>query len=233
MEQPNRGAHRAIHRGLSLATGECLTILNSDDLYLPDRIERCLQLMQAHQADFVAGHPELIDADGKPLQEGPAVDWQRRGYAFWNECGSLPLAVLNENIIATTSNMFFTRSLYRQAGPFQPLRYCHDLDFLMAAFRRGRYVFDYEHPHIRYRVHPANTIQERTQRVRREIAAVIALCLVEDRQRLLKRLDVRSLRHLHAFFRNKGLTLKIGAGIMQYLTVRDRNRFYRRLKTTE
>ena len=39
-EQSNAGAHAAIGKGLDLASGECLTILNSDDFYLPGRLAR-------------------------------------------------------------------------------------------------------------------------------------------------------------------------------------------------
>jgi len=42
VSQKNSGAHSAINRGISLAQGEYITILNSDDLYLPQRLETCL-----------------------------------------------------------------------------------------------------------------------------------------------------------------------------------------------
>src|ERR1700756_4754280 len=42
LQQENRGAHATINRGLALAKGDILTILNSDDEFHPNRFERCL-----------------------------------------------------------------------------------------------------------------------------------------------------------------------------------------------
>src|SRR6266852_3055872 len=39
----NRGAYATINEGLDLAAGEYLAILNSDDLYVRERLERCIE----------------------------------------------------------------------------------------------------------------------------------------------------------------------------------------------
>ena len=44
--QKNSGAHSAINRGISLSQGEYISILNSDDLYLPKRLETCLNFLK-------------------------------------------------------------------------------------------------------------------------------------------------------------------------------------------
>ena len=46
-EQENRGAHAALNRGLGLARGEIVFILNSDDLFEPGRVRQILQRFDA------------------------------------------------------------------------------------------------------------------------------------------------------------------------------------------
>jgi len=47
--QENGGSHAAINRGLALARGKYLAILNSDDLFAPERLE--VLLTEAEQMD--------------------------------------------------------------------------------------------------------------------------------------------------------------------------------------
>ena len=44
--QENKGAHEAINRGIRLAEGKYIAILNSDDLYCPDRLAKCLDYLE-------------------------------------------------------------------------------------------------------------------------------------------------------------------------------------------
>src|SRR5690554_4357953 len=75
--QSNQGAHAAINRGLALAKGEFLTILNSDDRYSPDRLATLVQLAQTNDLDFIATGLSLIDGDGAPIENHPwLVEYQ-------------------------------------------------------------------------------------------------------------------------------------------------------------
>ena len=47
--QSNQGSHAAINRGIELAKGDYVNILNSDDLYSPDRLERLLAVAASHK----------------------------------------------------------------------------------------------------------------------------------------------------------------------------------------
>src|SRR2546427_6326963 len=66
--QENQGAHVAINRGLGLASGEFLAILNSDDVFHPDRIQELMSEFRNDQAvELLATWIEVIDATGQQV----------------------------------------------------------------------------------------------------------------------------------------------------------------------
>ncbi|WP_414696699.1 glycosyltransferase family 2 protein [Paraburkholderia sp.] len=183
--QENAGAHHAINRAIALSCGEYVAVLNSDDLFAPAKLERCRAIIRERPGiGLIAGHLQIIDEQGIRHDSGFAVDWLARARRFLDETRLPQLALLNENFVATTSIMVFSRRLWDEAAGFQPLRYCHDLDFLMFACAHSTVFLDLEFEHIAYRVHQKNTIREEPARVRVEVAAVIAQALFASGPRL-------------------------------------------------
>ncbi|MCH7500032.1 MAG: glycosyltransferase [Nitrospinae bacterium] len=167
----NMGAYNTINKGIKLASGQFIAILNSDDIFYPEKIERCVELVcKKKTLELISGNVEFIDSKGASQTKGISTEWQERGYSFYEATGLLPLSILNENFITTTSNMFFTKEIWQKVGGFQALRYCHDLDFLMASYRTGAHYFDKEFSHIKYRVHEANTIKEDISKITKRMS---------------------------------------------------------------
>ena len=59
--QSNQGAHKAINRGIGLARGEFVSILNSDDAYHPERLGECLGILEDASVHAVFSHAEFVD----------------------------------------------------------------------------------------------------------------------------------------------------------------------------
>ena len=89
--QDNQDAFNTINRGLGLAKGAFIAILNSDDIYTPGRIERLLTLQQSLKADFLFTDVAPIDAKGKPIPDHnhPWHAWHRKNRRYYFECGDL------------------------------------------------------------------------------------------------------------------------------------------------
>jgi len=180
----NRGAHVAINRGLELATGEIVCILDSDDVFSADRIAVLAERLRANpDAVLAASWIQVIDAAGAEL--GVKKAWHtlppwpasKRG-PLLSDLDDPRLALLETNWISTTSNLVFPMSLVRRHGlRFVPLRYTHDWDFILAACALGT-VELVEKPLLRYRVHSGNTIANGIDaergRMRFEIMWVVA-----------------------------------------------------------
>ena len=226
--QPNAGAHTTLNRCIASSTGDLIAVLNSDDVFHPGKLARCARLFAAPDApDLVFGGVRIIGADGATVPEGPVVDWLGRALEFAARTGLLPLSLLHENYCVTTSNMVFRRALWERVGGFQPLRYCHDLDFLAAAARHGVMLHDEHIEHIGYRVHDANTIKETVAKVRVEIGAVLASALMEDGPGLAGgALDPARALDMLEVLRAKGLSDLVVTLAATYRTYPGRAAFY-------
>ena len=175
LKQENQGAHAALNRLVTEATSDYIAVLNSDDVFDRHKIERCLELLsQDRTTDLIFGEVSLIDDRSVPLREGIGVEWYRSARRFHTYSRNMPLSLINENLAVTTSNIVFSKKIWAASGGFQPLRYCHDLDFVLAACENGNVRFDDVKTHISYRIHSQNTITETSPKVVIEIAAVIA-----------------------------------------------------------
>jgi glycosyltransferase involved in cell wall biosynthesis len=66
MEQ-NSGAAMCRNKAIGLSQGVYLGFLDSDDIWLPEKLERQLQFMQENNCDFSFAEYEHIDENGKSL----------------------------------------------------------------------------------------------------------------------------------------------------------------------
>jgi len=162
--QENQDAYNTINRGMSMASGQYISILNSDDVYTIDRLEKCLQHIENTDAEVVFSDVIPIDGEGQPLTE-PNFGWnlwhqKNRDYYF--RFNDVYAGFLNGNYMVTTSNLFMTREAVEKAGEFTSLRYLHDYDYIfrlmLACPDRVSYLHDAQL--VYYRIHEGNTLSE-------------------------------------------------------------------------
>jgi len=165
----NQGAHAALNLGLSRAQGTWIAILNSDDAYVPTRLERLIGALQQQQRDFGFS---LV----QPLNE--ANTGAHRG--FWQllhfieqvvpHLPGVSFACLAHNCAITTGNFVLRRTLAQQLGEFEALILAHDWDYLLRACTVTEPLLLPE-PLYHYRLHPSNTFGRVDQRsaVEREV----------------------------------------------------------------
>jgi glycosyltransferase involved in cell wall biosynthesis len=228
LQQPNAGAHITINRCIEATKSSHIAILNSDDIFHHNKISRCIKLFTEHVGiDLIIGRIGVIDQNGDPVTSGPTIDWLKRAAQFLEATDLLTLSLLHENFAATTSNMVFSRKLWVENKCFQPLRYCHDLDFLLASARNGKIFFDSTVDHISYRVHPDNTIKENLSRIRVEIAAVLASAICDSGLSLVDgKFDAPNIAALAEMVHTKDLSDLALILSALYRSCRDRTHFY-------
>lgn len=202
--QDNRGAHQAINRGIAMARGRYISILNSDDLYHPERLQTLLNHCEAQPCGLAFTPVAPIDAQGALISD-PDHPWCRL-YARLNnlyEQEGARLALLRGNFTVSTSNFFFPAERIAQIGGFRKKRYNHDWDFLARLLEHSHsLVCVGQRPLLSYRLHGHNTITQNTLMARVELKRILhQMVPANDRYTaaLLAQtvLNMRSLRREH------------------------------------
>lgn len=177
--QANAGAHAAINKGIELAdpAAPYVSILNSDDVFAPQWLERAASVLDADEGvGFVASRLGFLgDEDGdKASWYGPALE-------YYLVCDDIERALLHRNFIMTTSNVVIRRSLLARTGLFRPLRYVHDVDLFLRLASLSRFAL-IDGENVLYRHHGTNTISEgeRSARIVFEFAWVLVDHLWRD-----------------------------------------------------
>lgn len=164
--QSNSGAHAAINKGVELARSEWISILNSDDVYFPEKLQTHL--------DFHARHPELeasvstvryVDEEGEPLDgENASVKWYRTARLAYRKQQSLLKSLFIANRLVTTSSIFVKKQTLVKLGGFKSFRYVHDWFFFLSLARKEMLqVID--KPLVCYRLHGNNAVFENMDRL--------------------------------------------------------------------
>ena len=175
--QENQDAYNTINRGLGMVSGEYVAILNSDDVYFPDRLERLVTEQRATGAQCLFTDVVPISDDGEAFTD-PAFGWNvwhQKNRTFYRKCGDLYVAFLKGNFMVTTSNLFLTAAAAEKVGKFCSLRYLHDYDYIfrvMLAYP-GKVRYLAEEKLLYYRIHSGNTLSEAAIIGREQDKAVI------------------------------------------------------------
>jgi glycosyltransferase involved in cell wall biosynthesis len=166
----NVGAHATLNRGIDTSQGSHIALLNSDDLYHPNRIHRLMQALENGGDIGQGGHDlafslvEIRVDDPAPPQIDPFFRlFTLRQHLALRRDPTVGLSLMRANHAISTGNLLFTRDLWHQIGPFQPLHYCHDWDFLLQAL----YVTEpavVTEPLYTYRLHGTNSFSALTHR---------------------------------------------------------------------
>lgn len=124
--EPDDGLYDAMNKGIAAASGDLVGLLNADDLYPTDAVERAVATLLANPtAGVVYGDTCNIDEHGTSTLERPAPP-------------EITLEVMMEGMIVCHQSMFVTAETYRAIGPYDTrYRILADYDFLMRCVRAG------------------------------------------------------------------------------------------------
>ncbi|MEI8182896.1 MAG: glycosyltransferase [Desulfomonile sp.] len=167
--QNNQGAHNALNRGATLASAPWIVILNSDDRFHPDKLEKHLEVHARHpNLDASVSRVRYITEGGDPVNKyGYLAVRYEQCKQVRLEHDSLFASLLVVNHLITTSCLFINREVFQTIGGFIPLRYVHDWFMFLTLAARGR-LHVIEEELTDYRRHRGNTIVEDDDRGRVE-----------------------------------------------------------------
>lgn len=122
LSEPDAGISDAWNKGLRMAKGDVIGLLNAGDEYAPDAAAQAAKAL-ASGLDFVYGDTDLVAEDGSVLRanRGKFSLWYySAGFGFYHP------------------SCFATRALYDRVGEFNPrLRFAMDSDWIARAATSG------------------------------------------------------------------------------------------------
>ncbi len=162
--QENQDAYNTINRGMGMANGKYIAILNSDDVYSVDRFEKILNYIGERDLACVFTDVVPISDDGVEFTD-PEFGWNvwhQKNRAFYFQVEDIYLAFLKGNYLVTTSNLFMKTEAAGEVGKFCSLRYLHDYDYIfrMAGRFPGQVKYMHDQKLLYYRIHDGNTLGE-------------------------------------------------------------------------
>jgi cellulose synthase/poly-beta-1,6-N-acetylglucosamine synthase-like glycosyltransferase len=95
IHQENRGVRGAVNRGMEELTGDLITSISGDDVWVPGRLRRLAEVLQEHpRAGLVHSDLEVIDADGRVI--APSF---RRATGIADRTAPLRDQLLSNNVV--------------------------------------------------------------------------------------------------------------------------------------
>lgn len=178
--EKNRGAHYTINRGIELANGKYIAVLNADDLYECNRFEKMVALLMDTSSALAFSSVKVIDQDATPLCSEEALYFEGLPTKASSE-DNLFFLLLQSNITVSTGNLLFEKALYLRLNGFRKFKYIHDWDFVLRALLVNEPVMCTD-THYYYRLHDANTFRSLQSIADIEVKMVLTDFFIEIKQ---------------------------------------------------
>lgn len=157
IQQTNFGAHAAIEKGIAESNGEFIAILNSDDYFSIDRLQKLVHVLKTENADLTYSLVQHVDTLGRNISAEHPMKQSYDHFVKLSEIYGYDFVICGYSLSISTGNFVFRKSLHQKIGPFLDYKTVHDWAFVLKAQAIAKVV---AHPEMLlfYRVHENNTI---------------------------------------------------------------------------
>lgn len=126
ISEPDRGIYDALNKGIALASGEVIGLLNSDDvLASPSSVEKIMAVFR--DPEIEACHSDLVYVE----RHNP-----EKIYRYWKSAQLTP-KLLDVGFVPAHPTLYLRRSVYDRAGWFdESYGIAADYEFMLRTFRK-------------------------------------------------------------------------------------------------
>lgn len=138
LSEHDRGLYHAMNKGIELAQGDYILILNSDDWYEPNCVESLLKALKLTNADFTCALARWVGGDGKAIKVLEKMPYDH-SLNFGNS--------LRHELMLISKEIYNQVGLYNEKYPI-----IADLDFTLRLFDEGYKLYELCVPLLNFRV---------------------------------------------------------------------------------
>ena len=141
VRQANQGQSAARNKGISIATGDYIALLDDDDLWPPDTLESQIRLMERHPETVLCYGDVFWFKDSSALPEG--LDASKCPLSSWPPLvGMVEKRFLRRNWITSPGQTLIKRSVLEKVGGFdRNVIACEDYELYIRLARQGPFAF--------------------------------------------------------------------------------------------
>jgi glycosyltransferase involved in cell wall biosynthesis len=165
VSRPNKGLTRSLNEGIALARGEFVARMDGDDVAMPDRFEKQLNLLRSDpELSAVGGDVMRIDADGNPMTSPrmPMTHLEIEADLLLGKGGAL----VHPSLMARRS------ALAAVGGYREKFKTAQDLDLYLRLAQHGR-LANVGDIVLKYRIHGASVSNAKREQQDRDVRAIL------------------------------------------------------------
>jgi len=164
VSEKDQGHYHAMNKGIDMATGEAIAILNADDCYCDGILTKVAAALEAHpEWDAVFGDIIFVDGDGKEIFRREEACWDAQIIRFGFG-------------VANHQALFIRKRTYERLGGlrYRDFKNCCDFEFMMRMAKHRCHVGHIREYVVRYRYHEFGQSADRriTSNMKREVSAI-------------------------------------------------------------
>jgi glycosyltransferase involved in cell wall biosynthesis len=151
--EQNQGVSRTVNEAFARARGKYISPCSGDDVWLPDKLEKQVPIMQSLPEDYALVYSDAfrIDHDGNLLPK-MFIEIHRKFDQVPN--GDVRAALLEGNFIPGMT-MLLRREAPEQVGSYDPTLGYEDWDMMLRLAQRYKFAYS-PHVSVKYRVGPSS-----------------------------------------------------------------------------
>lgn len=154
----NSGAAVARNKAIQIALGQYIAFLDSDDLWLPEKLEQQITFMKKNKIDFSFTAYELINENGKPLNI--SVDSKQVGSFSYHD-------MLRKKATLGCSTVILWRSAFSDLN-MPLLRTGQDYALWLKLLKSGKKAFIVSTILTKYRITPNSISRNKVKKAKRQ-----------------------------------------------------------------